>query len=356
MSFLRVISNFFFPQKKLVEVPIDPESIRSHQVVRAVTYENAELKGKVAKLEDYIGKLRESADDKKEEENIKIILNQKKKELELKSQGTVFSLRAFFGKFFRDKKFRESLGIYTFDRKERIANFGDIAIADNGDFVLLDKNGAMVLRMQRLKDLFQSVGALNVDFSRGAVPIWLDSDGAYIENIMEYEVPEIISTGDKLRFAKARKRPVYEIIQGLNDRIMELTNQTEEAEMINIDLQNKIDKLESSSKIHEQLSETSRSELTEKEERIVGIDKTFRTIQKDLVRSQNMNVMLEDEIGYLEVIKRRLKVKAERGEGNTSYDDAIDKIEAAKDLLKQKNIYPPWMAQQQSMPAEEIKK
>ena len=98
MSFLRVISNFFFPQKKLVEVPIDPESIRSHQVVRAVTYENAELKGKVAKLEDYIGKLRESADYKKEEENIKIILNQKKKELELKSQGTVFSLRAFFFK------------------------------------------------------------------------------------------------------------------------------------------------------------------------------------------------------------------------------------------------------------------
>jgi len=104
-------------------VPISPESIQDNHQVKALSYENAELKGENAKLKDFIGKIKERDTDKNEEENVKAVLNQQKNEIILKSQGQVFSLKKFFARYLRDKKFRDKLGIYSFDRRTKLASF-----------------------------------------------------------------------------------------------------------------------------------------------------------------------------------------------------------------------------------------
>lgn len=314
MGFTDSVKNFFLGNpKKIVHVPLDPESIQDNHQLKSLAYENAEIKGDNAKLKNAIAKLKQRDIDKNEEENVKAVLNEKKDELILKSQGKIFSLKKFYAKFSRDKKFREKLGIYSFDRSTRLTDFGDLGITADGDFALLDLEGNLILRMSTLPDLFQSVGALGNDMARGMIPVNLDQEGGYIENIMVDQVAELIPTDDgKLKYAKARKRPVYEIIQGLNNRIGDISSELSESEETNITLQNKIDKLTSENKVSQEMSETSRAELSQNEQRVTGIDKSYRMIQRDLANTQNINVIQEENIEKLEKEFEVMRKKAER--------------------------------------------
>ncbi len=196
----------------------------------------------------------------------------------------------------------------------------------------------MILRQPFLKDLFQSVSALGTDINSGRIPIWLDKESGYIEIILEYEAPELLSTGDKLKFAKARKRPVYEIITSLNNEISDLRSDLAESEMMVISLQNKSDKLESEKNVHENMAETSRSELTVNEERLTGIDRTYRNMQRDMLKFHKLNEIQEDTISKLESVKDTLMKEAEKAESTTGFDDAIQKIDSIKDILKEKTM------------------
>jgi len=328
MKIKEVIKKFLFGNpKKIVNVTLNPDSVSNDTQVRAMSFENSALKGENARLKNIIAQLKERDQDKNEEENVKIELDNQKNELKLKSQGKFISQKKFWAKYFRDKKFREKLAIYSFDRSTKLANFGDICWAENGDQALFDNNGNLILKMGNLKDMFQSVGALGNDLARGMLPINLDSEGGYIENIMIYEAPELIQTGDNLRFAKARKRPVYEIIQQLNNQIGELHSDLQEAEAMNIELQNKIDKLSSENRVSQEMSETSRAELSHKDQMLTGIDKSFRMVQRSLLNYQNINTIQEDNIAKLESEIDEMRSKAEREGVKLSDEKALELIQ-----------------------------
>jgi len=159
------------------------------------------------------------------------------------------------------------------------------------------------------------------------IPVNMDKEGSYIENIMIYEAPELIQTGDKLKFAKARKKPVYEIIQQLNDTIGHYASELEEAEGLNIALQNKIDKLTSENRVSDEMAETSRAELSHNEQRLTGIDKAFRTVQRDVFNLQNINAIGEDNIEKLESEIAEMREKAERQGVKLSDEKALELIQ-----------------------------
>ena len=331
MTIKDVIKNFFLgKQKKVVHVPLDPDSVKENHQIKALAYAKVESDAKIAKLKNIIAKLKQRDEDKNEEENVKAVLNERKDELKLKSQGKILTFNRFYAKFFRDKKFRAKLGVYSFDRSTRLADFGGLGIAEDGDFVLFDNEGNLILRMSKLSDMFQSTGALANDISRGMIPVNLDRDGGYIENIMIHEVAELIPTDDgRLKYAKARKRPVYEIIQGLNNKIGDISSELSESEALNIELQNKIDLLTSENKVSQEMSETSRAELSQNEQRVTGIDKSYRLILRDMANVQNVNAIQEENIAKLEVEFEKMRKKAER-EGVKLADEKS--LELIKDI------------------------
>lgn len=353
MGFLDSIANFFGKKKEpktLVKMEIDPYTMKRDTLVRGLSYENAEIKAKNAKLEQEVAKLKQRSVDRNEEENVKVVLNQQKRELQMQSQGKVLALKSFYGRYFREKKFRDKLAFYSFDRSTKLADFGDLAIAEDGDFVLLDSNGRVLLRMEKLKDIFQSVGALGNDMATGKIPLWLDKQGGWIENIMEYEVPEIISTGEKLRFAKARKRPVYEIIQGLNGQIGSLHSDLAESELMANELQDKVDKYESMLSVQEQMSETSRAELTANEQRLVGIDRIYRQTQKDMAQLRKINEINEDQLTKLETEIEKMRGQAERQNVKLSDDKALEIIQRIRSTMVNELPDAPPVKQAQSTP------
>lgn len=324
MGFDNILNFIFGKQKRIIKVPISPESINDNTQVKALAYENAELKGDSARKDKVIAEYKQRDVDKNEEQSVKVALNDEKTELRLKSQGQVVSLKKFYNKLLRDKKFRDRLGIYSFDRKTRIAGFGDFGFADDGGIVLLDNNGNQIMKMSNLNDMLQSVGAFGNDVARGMIPINVDSEGGYIENIMIYQASELVKKGNKLEFAKARKRPVYEIIQDLNSTIGEYQEEAEENELLIIELNNKVNKQSSELKVYGKMSETSRAELSHIENKTLGIDAAYRTIQRSVINGQNLAVINEETIAALEKELSDMMAKASREGVKLSDEKALE--------------------------------
>ena len=327
----------FFKPKKMVHVQIEPSSVRENNTIRALANENAELKGENAKIRSELGKLREQETDKKEDEEVRYYLDKEKKQIRAKSQGKFFSFKSLFLEMLKsngNNALARNLNIVTFDRSTKIGKFGDFGISDDGAFVILDSKQNIIMKMQNLKDMFQSVSALGNDVESKMIPVNLSKDGVFVENIMDWQSPELIVMGTKMRYAKASKKPVYEVISNLNAEISSLRVQLEEAEMMNIELQKKGDEQERDVKINEAMAQTTRAELSKVEERTIGVDKVFRDIEKDLVHHRNLHVIHEDTIGKMGAQIHKLLSEAERAGSTTSFDDAIEKLEAAKEVLK----------------------
>lgn len=362
MSFVDSLRGVLFGKKVNVEMPLDAQSVKENHTIKGLAYENAELKGKLAKIESQLAKQREEEKDIQDEENVKAFLDEQKKEIRYKSQGKVFSLKTFFSKYFRDTKFRQNLSYFTFDRKEKISNFGDLVITEKGQFGLIDKDGQLVMPpMESLRDIFQSTGALGNDIMKGMIPLNLDTEGGYIENIMIYEAPELIPTETgALQFAKAKKAPVYQILQNQGNQISELMGDVAEKEEIITKLQNKIDKLEAEKRIHETMSETSRAELSDKEERITGIDKVFRQTQRDMIRLQNLNIISEDENKRMQVMFESIRKEAEREGVKLSDDKAREIFERARSTIVNEmpdvvQVQAPQQAIKEEIPQQPVK-
>lgn len=313
MNPLKLLINFLFPKRKRVaHMEIDPESVRIHHTIRRLAEENASLKGQLAKLEVEEGKRREREEDKEEEKNVRIFLDKEKKKIMRKTSPDCFLLRPFYNWIIHSKKFRNRLNITSFDRSKNFGRFGDIGFCSDGDFVILDANKNVVLKMKTLNDVFQSVGGLYNDVRSFKIPVNLDGNGGYIENIMVYEAPELIKEGSKMRFAKARKKPVYDIIREKDAQIMDLQLNLEEEEATNIELQNKMNDLERGNRINENSAETARTELSKAEERATAVERAFRSLEQELIKLRQVKAISEDYVDKLEGELEDMRKKAER--------------------------------------------
>lgn len=325
---LKKAFEWLFPRKKTTKhITIDEESVKKHHEIRGMANQIAELKGKIAKYDVEEGKKRERKRDKGEEEEVKIFLDKKKREIIKKTTPKYYSLKTFFNKLYKEKKFRNRLSFYSFDRSKKLGKFGDFGLSSDGDFVLLDDNRNLVIKMPRLNDIFQSVSALSNDINTFKIPLNMDGEGGYVENLMVYEAPEIIDTGKGMRFQKARKRPVYEIIQEYNERINESNNYTEELETLVNEQKKKIDDFERANKIERNSAETARTELSKAENRVTAIERSFRGMENELIHRRQKEEINEKNIEKLEKELDIMRGKAEREGVKLSDEKAREIIE-----------------------------
>lgn len=327
--FMKLI-NAFKPKKK-VHIEIDPESVRKHHLVQALANENATLKGKNAKLLSELGELRESKKDIKEEDEVRIELNEQKKQLEKKHYPKYLSLMSLCKRIIYNKKLKENLYFYNFDGSEKLAKFGDFGLSGDGKFVLLDDKKRVITYGKNLNDVFWSVGGLEVDIKANKIPLCLDKDGGFVENPMVWEASELIPTKDgKFRYSKARKKPFYEYIKELMSEISKKQEHIEELELTLINMQRDLDDLRIGERIAEDSAETSRSELGQTEKSFGAIHKIFRGTERELSQLRDTNVILEDNLQKLENQVETLRGEAEKEGTKLSFDKALETIQNIK--------------------------
>jgi len=330
---MRILNNLLklFSKKKVVHIDLDSESVRTHNTIRALANENAELKTEKAKLLSELGKLRKSKKDKEEEEEVKFALNEQKNELEKKSYPKFFSLKSFFKKILTNKEFAKKVGFYSWNGETKLGKFGDIGLGFDGRIYLLDDKKNIIIHGETLHDIFRRIPALHNDLKAGMIPINLDEELGYMENIEVWEAPEIIPTLDgKFKYAKARKRPLYEYLAELRAKISEQQETIEELEMTITKLQEENDELKIAQRVAEDSAETVRAELSQAEKNVSAIERIFRATERELSQLRDANMILEDNLEKLEKQVETLRKEAEREGVKLSFDKALETIENIK--------------------------
>lgn len=315
---------------KTKEVHINPESVKDHQLIKALQFENAEIKGDRDRAKLELAKLRVGKGDKEEEQEVKLYLNEEKERLEQIKVRDYFSLKKLFEMYFNNPDFSNKLFYTDFERGEKLAKFKDFGISEDGRFVAVgedeNKETRVILEMYNLKEMFQSIRGLKNDVPAGKIPLNIDKDGAWIENLLDYDIPEVQRVGQGLQYFKARKRPVYEIIQEKNSRIGQLMQELEEQEALSHELQQENDNLKRSLSLQEKMTNDLNSEVSEGSQIGSNITRSFNQMLRRVESVTNHNLILEENVEKLESVVEELRDEAEREGSKLNFDRAMEQM------------------------------
>lgn len=296
----------------------------------------AELNGVVQKQQNKIRTKEQSDKELVEEDQVILDLNQQKESIRQSRYVNMFSLKKFFARYFKDAKFRQELKLTTFDRSTELGKFGDICFSPEQGIAILDENDRIILSGNELTQIFQSVGGIGSDIDARRLPMNLDSEGGYVENLLAWKPAVLRELEDgQLEYISARKEPLYKVIQGKDEQIAELYEKLEISEMMNIKYKNKLDELNLNSKLLEQSNDVARNEKTKMMQKVTVIDKSLANLQADLINSQNITVIQSQQIERLESELTTLLSIAEREHVKTEFVSKIQDLQQVLSLAKE---------------------
>lgn len=320
-----------FSGKKETQIILDPESVKSKHINQALLQENAKLKGEKAKLESKIGILRQKDEDKHEDENSRIELNEQKKEIKKQQYPEYFSFRYFFDQLQNNKTFRNKIAFYDWNRGTRLAKFGDFGISTDGDFVILDSRKRVLMKAGDLGTIFQSYAGLVNDVPTGKIPINVTKDGEFVENPMVFEAPEFTPTDKgKYQWAIAKKKPFYEYLTELREQITEQHEDIERLELTNTHQKKELDEMKVAQRISQNDAETSRANLSIVEKETNVIVKAFRNVSSQYSKVLDTNQINEEKMEKLENEFQKMKDEAEGENTRKSLDKAIELVQRVR--------------------------
>lgn len=348
----------FFPRKtETRHIEITPESVQKYQIVKAQADEIAKLKGKLGRFVSEEAQKREREKDEEEEKEVKLELDKQRKYLQKKNQISFFSLKKLFDRIRNDKEFAKKIGIYTWNRSKKLSGFGDAGLSSDGDFIVLDNKNRAIIKNSNLKYIFPFIPSLNNDAEDAKIPICLNENREFVENIIDYwDVPDLSPTksGD-FKYTAAKKQPLYEYLNQLRDENTTSYRKTEELESTNIDLQKERDAEKRKARLGQSEVETIKKDLSQAEQDMKTMSANFKEMEKKVTTLETQKTILEDEREKLTNQLEKFRKEAERVGVELSFDDAMKKIDRIKDTIKTKTIIPPQETQKGEISLKETK-
>lgn len=316
------------------EQPSREEYRQLEQKLEDMSNQKTELETKLAQVKQQEGQQKQREEDVSQEEQIKQDLNEQEQQIEQEEKPNYFSLRRFFNSLNRNKKLRDNLYFTDFQRSKKMERFGDIGIAPDGNLVLVNDKGEIVMNIPDISTALQSPAALPNDVETYKIPLNVRENGQYKENIDNWEVPEFTPTLDgKYKWAKAKKKYYYEYLTELMTKIKKQTQEIENLEMTNTQLQNENDRLKSELRVREIDSQTSRAEIGHAEREMQEMRKSWRDMKRELSQARDSNIVLEDDVKRVESELEKMRGKAEREDSKTSDEKQFEHIMDVKSKL-----------------------
>jgi len=344
-KFLKKI--FIGEKPEIKHVEVDPESVKQNALIKAQQHQIAELQGLLVKSKMDETSARESEKDVSEEQIIKEQLRDQELEIRKVSAGKGFSMKTFWASYFgvpiKDvenpkTKLAKALKYVTFDRGSDIAPFDDIVFSGNNICLTSKKNKIVVLRGERLQEIFESTNALARDVASGMIPINLDKEGGYVENLMVWKPAEVSNTEDGLKYKSANKVPLYKYLQEKEEQINDLREELEHEELTNVELQSKVNDLQLAIKLSSKSSEIANNEKSKMIDKVSEVEKALGRMEQDLTRLQTVSVMDNDNIMKLQNQADSLRKEAEKIGGTPAFMEALENIERIASVLTNKEV------------------
>lgn len=161
---------------------------------------------------------------KRKKVNVNKVLTQEQLKLLNEDFIGMFSLKKLFSHYFKGKK----IFISSWDMKRVFGDFDDVVILKDGRVgIKLKQYGRPIITGRTARDVFHYFPGLAYNVVKGIVPINLDNEGRYAENVLQKEVPNIVTGADgKAVISKVETEPLMNLIVEKDKQISELHTYT----------------------------------------------------------------------------------------------------------------------------------
>lgn len=347
---MKIPNIFKLFKKKEVKVftPIDEESIKHNEIIKA---QQQKIVAQESQLANIYSKEKERLDkekDKDKEQEINKKINDQYEDLKAHKYGKIIWL----GNFYKDvyinrKKHFKKKPIEITDKNDEVVlgKWGDFGIMEGGKFCLKDSEGNLVSYGKKLSQVLYKPDAFYNMVRRGRFTIPMDKDGNWMEDLEYKELPEPLDaefdeeTGKikRIVWSKVKTSEVKKIIANNLEKINYLSQELEMKESVIIGLKSELDDLRRSKNLYENESYIAQSELSKSLGRFMENDKKINEMSSYIVKLTELKALYENLLERKDGVINNLILKLEIT-GNSKLD--ILKASIKEDLEFYKNILP----------------
>jgi len=313
--------NFRIGKKEVKHIYLDEESIKKHHEIRALAIELAETKGERDKLKSIVSEYDENKKNLQSEENIKAKVIKDKQRIDAKKKVDYLSLNSLLNRISRGM-----ITATTWNKDKMLEKVTKIGLTMRGDMIIFGE-GEKPLIIGQPKDIFFNPPGLTIETELGLLPLAINERGDWMENIMELETPEYITTSSgKLKLKTASTKPNYEIMRKKDKEKNYWKIKAEESELLNEEYLSRLEKIESEFKIVREGSKNARANYNESNESLTEILKAFYPSEKELLTLRNQSSAQEEDLDSQDKIIEDLREQVEREMVKSSDKTALEKL------------------------------
>lgn len=315
--------------EKVTKIIDDPEEID-----RLKEAELGRVKAERDVLKKELGKVKKEKESV-ERVNVSKELALQKQELFNNRYRKAFSLRQFFFQEFQGKRH----SVMSFDFKKNFGPFYDFLILTDGQLSLWMWNQSIkkpeqVITGSKVKDLLRHFRGLTDTVNKGFFVTNLDSEGGYVEDIMEREIPRTITNRQgKIELSKINSEELYKIVSEKDEQISELISEQETYEEAVRQLTEEKNRLVSQAKMNRERAVTAETQHLADWGRMKEIHKGYRDLVDENANFSQQLMISEKEKKNLEKIRKHLTAsikevysKTDKALAQEDMNDAINNV------------------------------
>jgi len=311
-----------FVKKKEVLTEIDKDLLKTQEkynhLAKALAYE----RGKRIKAEKNVSDLTKEKDNS---EDIARQLSEQKKELLELDVGISTSIKTML-RFAKVSK--KSIHIVSYNRERDFGILRDFGINNRGFFsVYIYGVKSPVISGKNLNEIFRNCAGLVNDAKKGIIAINLNSDGEYVENLEQTEVPEIlIDFNKKINIMSHDTKPFIERIVEKDLIINEQLSEIRSNEMNISELTKEVNEEKKENEVLRNENDSYKTSLSDTLERFKEVQKNYNNLTKSLAISEEDNSIYENFKEKMDKAIEELHNKLGDAKGSTTIEQSIERI------------------------------
>lgn len=307
--------NFLFnkrDQPKRV-IHLDSEAIERDRLISRLKEEVSTLKGQMDKAYALEKEKKDKERDKDIQQDLIKRLNEEDSKIRKKGRGATFSLNKFYGRFFSDSKFRNSIEITDKDDETVLGFFKEFVVLEDGKFGIVDQDNNVIWKSYSLRGLIYKPEGLGNYLRRKRIPLPVDKDMQFIPDIETMQVPEMIYDEDSDSFKEAQELlvPVKEYVKKRERIIQEKDQYIETMESLSDKQRRTINELKRTNIVLQNKAGAMESEFSKIMSKTIEFDRAVGDMHNKFSHMSVLNAMKEQMIAKLEAVNSNLLRKIE---------------------------------------------
>lgn len=307
-----------FKENLETEEPEDSEGKLEH-------FRNAYLyeKGKRLRAEQKIKQLTEEPEDNREE--IAKELSEQREEILQKETGISASTKKILNINVKKDKL---IHVVSYNRKTDFGILRDIGFSPRGLISIYVRGfNKPVISGANPYEIFRNCAGLRNDAKRGILAINLDSEGNYVENLEQVEVPEvIIDFNKKINILDYDKKPFIERLIDKATEIDDLFHQVKVGEKAISGLTKEVNEEKKKNEVLEEENKSYKCSISDHLEREKEIMKRYNELTKHMSLLEQDNQLFEEFKKRMENVITTLLDKLEDKREKTTLEEAKEEV------------------------------